>query len=224
MGFNEAVTAHDVAAALPQIPVLRDRCRALAMLDAILSPEWEFRYFSFDAHWSPGEEMASMRNGSGDDYSIVFSAAGVFIRGFAHESPVNAASWPQRRPGLIDGVPDVFAGSVNEPAFSHDGHLNATVCLWREATDDRWHTGDVEYPAGPDPDGAGHLFAVLVDGTPEGYLRFAEDYYERQLDAGAVRAVYALEPLSKSLLRRLNADLKLRDLAQDLAEIGYPEV
>jgi hypothetical protein len=46
------------------------------MLDAIMSPEWEWRYYSFDSRWGPGEEMASMRNGSGDAYSIVFSSAG----------------------------------------------------------------------------------------------------------------------------------------------------
>ncbi len=35
------------------------------MLDAIMSPDWELRYFSFDSRWSPTEEMVSMRNGSG---------------------------------------------------------------------------------------------------------------------------------------------------------------
>jgi hypothetical protein len=40
------------------------------MLDAILYPEWEYRY-SFDAEWGPEEELALMRNGSGDDYAIV---------------------------------------------------------------------------------------------------------------------------------------------------------
>lgn len=29
-------------------------CRGLATLDAMLSAEWDFRYFSFNAHWSAG--------------------------------------------------------------------------------------------------------------------------------------------------------------------------
>jgi hypothetical protein len=33
--------------------------------------------------------MASMRNGSGDAYSIVFSSHGAFIRGMEHESPMS---------------------------------------------------------------------------------------------------------------------------------------
>ncbi len=47
--------------------------RSLAMLDAIMSPEWEYRYFSFNANWdaSLGERMASMRNGSGDEYFAI---------------------------------------------------------------------------------------------------------------------------------------------------------
>ena len=33
----------------------------MAMLDAILSPEWDCRYYSFNAGWSPDEQMGSMR-------------------------------------------------------------------------------------------------------------------------------------------------------------------
>jgi hypothetical protein len=51
--------------ALPDISTLRRLTRSLAMLDAIMSPEWESRYYSFDSHWGPGELMASMRNGQG---------------------------------------------------------------------------------------------------------------------------------------------------------------
>jgi hypothetical protein len=40
------MTAQDVVRRLPDIPVVRDRSRSLAMLDAILSPVWEYRYYS----------------------------------------------------------------------------------------------------------------------------------------------------------------------------------
>ncbi|GAA1801374.1 hypothetical protein GCM10009682_24030 [Luedemannella flava] len=208
---------------LPDIPTLRERCRAMAMLDAILSPEWESRYYSFDARWAPGEQMASMRNGSGDAWSIVFSPSGAFIRGFDHESPMSPASndgelWP----GLVDAVPQVFSGCVDEPAFSYKGTLEATVCLWRQHGDDRWHTGELDLPDGNDPDGADRLFQVLVEGTAVAYHRFAEDYYETTVDLEAVGEVFALHPLSDELVRRLNADLVVADLTDDLIEIGYP--
>ncbi|GAA2484216.1 hypothetical protein [Winogradskya humida] len=44
------MTAHDVARALPDPATLRERCRVFAMADAILSPERDYRYFSFNQH------------------------------------------------------------------------------------------------------------------------------------------------------------------------------
>ncbi|WP_431676707.1 hypothetical protein [Kitasatospora sp. KL5] len=219
------MTVHDVARLLPSVADLRGLCRSLAMLDAILSPDWEGRYYSFDAGWADGEEMASMRNGSGDEYSVVFSAAGAYVRGFDHESPMSpygndAEPWP----GVIDDVPEVFRPFVEEPAFTdEDGVPAVTVCLWRARTDDRWQHGVIDFPDGhADPDGAAGLFELLVDRSPEAYRRFAEDYYEVSVDPEAVRAVYALRPLSHELVSSLNPELTLADLAEDVAEIGYP--
>lgn len=218
------MTAHDVARALPDIPVLWETSRSLAMLEAILCPDWEWRQYSFDSRWAPGEEMASMRNGSGDSYSIVFSAAGAFIRGFDHESPMSpfGGDSDQLWPGLVDSVPEVFADCVAEPAFSADDILEATVCLWRQEKDDRWHLGDVDLPEGDDPDGASRLFELLVDGSPEGYQRFAKDVHERSLDVSAIRRIFALEPLTDDLVHRLNLNRSVADLTEELDEIGYP--
>jgi hypothetical protein len=219
------MTAHDVARALPDIPVLWETSRSLAMLEAILCPDWDGRQYSFDSRWAPGEEMASMSNSSGDSYSIVFSAAGAFIRGFDHESPMSPfrTGADELWPGLVDSVPRVFAECVAEPAFSADDVLEATVCLWRQEEDDRWHLGDVELPDGDDPDGADRLFEILVDGSPEAYQRFAEQDRKVPVDGSAVRRIFALEPLTDELVRRLNPELSVADLAEDLAEIGYPQ-
>lgn len=194
------------------------------MLDAVLSPAWESRYFSFDSGWGPGEEMASMRNGSGDEYSIVFCDAGIFIRGFDHESPMSPAASEsgQPWPGVIDSVPEVFAHCVQEPAFSFDGVPELTVCLWRRHGDDRWHAGEIEFPPGDDPDGAQRLFALLVDGSAEAYQRFAEDHYEVAVDLEAIGQVLALRPLGEDLVQQLNPQLSPEDLAEDFAVIGYP--
>jgi hypothetical protein len=223
VGLNVAVTAHDVAGSLPDIATLRESCRALAVLEAILSPDEESRYYSFTSAWSGDKELASMDTGSGDAWSIVFSPAGAFLRGFDHESPISpAVNDEELWPGLVDTVPDVFSAAVNEPAFSYEGTLEATVCLWRQTGDDRWHAGDIDFPDRPDPDGAEQLFSVLLDPTGLAYHRFAEDYYGKAVDLDAVRGIFALSPLTTSLVRRLNADRSVAALIADLSNIGYP--
>lgn len=223
--LDERVTVYDVARQLPTIAELRNLCRSLAMLDATLSPDWESRYYSFNAGWAADEEMASMRNGSGDEYAIVFSAAGGYVRGFGHEAAMSpygddGEPWP----GVIDEVPEVFRPFVEEPAFTdEDGVPVVTACLWRGYTDDHWCHGTIGFPVGhADPDGATGLFKLLVDRSPEAFQRFAEDYYEVPVDLGAVRDVYALRPLEQELVSSLNAEVTLADLAQDISEIGYP--
>jgi hypothetical protein len=147
VSLDRAVSVYEVIRQLPEISTVRDRSRAMAMLDAILSPDWESRFYSFDSRWSPTDKMASMRDGSGNDYSIVFTAAGAYARGFDHESPMSPyrvtplAPWP----GLLDVVPEVFRPQVEEPAFSEpDGTPRATVCFWRERADTEWKSGSIE--------------------------------------------------------------------------------
>ena len=212
------MTVHDVAAALPDIATLRDRSRALAMLDAILDPGSESGYYTFDAQSAAGEELAAMDNGSGDSYAIVFSKAGAFIRGFDHESPMNPAVNDQQTwPGLIDTVPAVFAGHL-----PFEGAFEATVCLWRQADDERWHAGDITFPGRTDPDGARWLFRMLTEAAPAAYLRFAQDYYECEVDADAVAEIYALRPLTDDIVRKLNPELAAGDLTAEITRIGYP--
>ncbi|MEU1407826.1 hypothetical protein ABZ471_36810 [Streptomyces sp. NPDC005728] len=219
------MTVHDVARQLPEIAVLREHCRSLAMLEAILSPEWADRYHSFNDHWSESESMASMRNGSGDEYSIVSSDAGTYVRGFDHESPMSPYAEDGPWPGVLDEVPDVFRPCVEEPAFSdEDGMPLVTACMWRETGDDVWKTGTIDFPDGEaeDPDGAGYLFRLLVDRSPEAFQRWAEDYYEVPVAVEAVRHVLSSRPLTDEVVSALNSEITLADLAKDIAEIGYP--
>ncbi|WP_416969329.1 hypothetical protein [Streptomyces sp. 4F14] len=219
------MTAHDVALRLPDITALRDHCRSLAVLEAILSPAWGDRWHSFDTNWSETEEAAMMRNGSGDEYSIVFSPAGAYLRGFAHESPMtpygNDGPWP----GVLDEVPEVFAPYVDEPAFSdEDGMPVVTVCLWRRTGDEGWSAGAIDFPESfdRDPDGATSLFALLTDRGAEAFQEWAQDYYETEVDLAAIRHVLASRPLTEDVVTRLNPEASLSALAKELAGAGYP--
>jgi hypothetical protein len=198
----------------------------MAVLEAILSPEWGDRYHSYDRRWAPGVELASMRDGSGDEYSIVFAPEGTYIRGFAHESPMSPYAGDGPWPGVLDTVPEPLLRWVTEPAFcDENGMPVVTACLWRGPADDGWRTGEVEYPDGPDPDGAAGLFALLVAAeatAADAFREFAEDYYGEPLDAAALRHVYRLRPLTEEVVASLNGSLGLADVAEDAEAAGFP--
>jgi hypothetical protein len=215
------MSVHDLIKRLPEPQVVRRVSRALAVLDLALNDDQDIlNFFSFDARWSETEEAALMRDGSGNEYSMVFSPDGVFAYGFDHESPLSPWINDQKVwPGLLDGVPEVFNSARDEPAFHDETTPRATVCFWRTTDDTAWHCGPVE---GVDADGADWLFEVVADGRPEAYLTFAEDYYETALDLEPIRHVYALMPLTEYVVTSLNPRRRLTDLAEGIAEIGYP--
>jgi hypothetical protein len=72
-------------ALLPNKLHLRQICKAISVLDAILSPEWVDRYYSYQSKWSENEEFCEMRNGQGDDMMILFREEGCVINGMTHE-------------------------------------------------------------------------------------------------------------------------------------------
>ena len=53
------------AVVLPAPADLERICKGIAALDAMMSDDWEGRYYSFDASWNKRAKhrMASMRNG-----------------------------------------------------------------------------------------------------------------------------------------------------------------
>ncbi|WP_328615574.1 hypothetical protein OHS18_01255 [Amycolatopsis sp. NBC_00355] len=218
------MTVYDLARRLPAVPDLRALCRALAALDVVLSPDSQDRYHLYDTAWAPGAELASKRDGAGNEYSVVFTAAGAYVRGFDHESPMSpyATDDDEPWPGVLDAVPGVFREWVAEPAFSDEfGTPYVTVCLWREHGDTAWRHGDITFPDRGD-DGAGWLFALLTDGTAEAFREWARDYYERPIDLDAVRHFYAGRPLTADVVTALNPATTLAAVAEHVAATGYP--
>lgn len=72
-------------AKLPDVETLRRLCQSLPPLDATLCPEHEYRYSLFNSKWSADVMLASMQNGAGDEYFILFNPAGAILRGYDHE-------------------------------------------------------------------------------------------------------------------------------------------
>ena len=189
------------------------------MLDAILSPDWQYRHYSFNSRWSAGEQMASMRNGSGDEWFLLFAPWGAALKGFAHESTL------ARDPGfpahIQQSLPPGFTSFLHEAAFSmHE----ATFCLWRAHAGPRWSVVSPDSaPASAYGDGSAAMLSIL-NGNPLTYQTWAQDHYEREVPLSAVRAIYEHRPLDEALLATLNPGRALSELRPDTDEIGYPDV
>lgn len=205
---------------LPSIQNLKQISRSLAMLDAILEPEWEYRYFSFNQHWATGEQLGSMRDGEGSWYFILFNSNGVFLKGFEKDCPLGDffRETETAYPGIFDEVPPLFVDALNEPAF---GVGQATFCFWNQSDNHGWKRGKLEFPVSDDPDGAKALLKLL-HGGPRAFQKWAEDYYERKVSIRVINSVFRHEPLTDALVARLNPDLSVADLAEDIEEIGFP--
>ena len=217
---------------LPDIDGLRGLLQSMAMLDALLCRRWEFRYYSFNARWSEGEQMGSMRNGQGDDFYALFNSAGCFLKGFAHEAPMS----PYRDDGskrvwsgVLSAVPPEFADCLREPAFTIE---ETTFCIWRCYGDASWQRGAIEFAPGRDPDGSQHLLSPL-DGNPATYREWAEWYFSKPfLTVDMVRPVYDRRPLTDAIVAALTPDtllddvtgahLTVEDFEDEIDEIGYP--
>ncbi|MFF3068951.1 hypothetical protein ACFVSN_01955 [Kitasatospora sp. NPDC057904] len=212
------MNVHELVPRLAEPDVLRARCRALALLDFMLaeiSPRYDYR-----SNWRPGVDLATMEDGSGDLYGIVFDPAGVLLYGFGYESDASRERPRAHWPGLLDDLPAGLAHYPADPELQSDGFFEATVCAWREAGASAWQCGPVVFAEG-ESDGAGWLFGVLADGSAEAVGRDAEDYHGRPVDRDAVAAILAGSPLTRRVVAALEPALDLEASAARARRIGY---
>jgi len=201
-------------AGLPAAPALQRLAQALAVLDAINSPDWEYRYFSYNPAWGEHEALLEMRDGEGDQLLILFRPEGCVINGFSHE----IAPFPDKAQ-LTRGLPAAFHDFMfGEPVSS----LGTTCCLWYTPALG-WQTGTIT-----DPDDGSADLLEMFDNDPATYAAWATEYYTDETDRkpitpAAVAPVYRHEVLTKAHVLALTdeaPDWSL--LAADLQEIDYP--
>lgn len=189
---------------LPEPRQFLHNSKALAILDAILMPDWEGRYFSFNAKWNPpqSQQMASMRNGSGDEYFALLSPAGIIGKVYAPHDLATAAF-------IATDVPNTLVqGFADEPAFALD---RTSFVFWRTASASSWSSSPSVLNVFP------HLGFVAYGAHV--YHEWAEGYYEREIDLATVEEVFQTLRIDEATVRRLNPDQSLESLADDLAEI-----
>jgi hypothetical protein len=62
----------------------------------------------------------------------------------------------------------------------------------------------------------------ILDGNPNTYKVWAEDYYENPISLSAVQKVYVHALLTRELVHELNATTDFESVLADAAEIDYP--
>lgn len=213
-----------LAARLPDPATLERWCVALAVLDVVMYDQADMRCYQYDSHWSDTERHASMSDGGGDEYSIIFSPAGTYIRGFDHESALSP--WtndpPSVFPGLTDNVPAALRQHVDEPAFTVSDVPSISVCLRREQHAMAWSFGIATSDMEPDADGGATALFSTLDGNPATYAEFANDYYEVEVPTDAVAHVMHGHPLNEAVIRALNPEADVDTVLAETREIGFP--
>ena len=186
---------------LPSEIELKKKSQALALLDAIIEPDWEYRYFSFNCDWNQHEKemMASMRDGSGNEYFLLFSENGVAGKVFYGQNGTSL---------LLTSVPDCFSSFKNEAAFSID---NASFYFWRSHKDEKWSVS-------PNDLKTYDLLGFLANDSSY-YHQWAESYYEKSINAEMLEIIFNTLYVDSDMLKKLNPKLTIEELREDILEI-----
>ncbi|MES2757736.1 MAG: hypothetical protein V4693_10210 [Pseudomonadota bacterium] len=189
------------------------------MLDALICPEFQYRYFTFDAAWGDDEQMGAMRNGDGDHWFLHLSDNGAALKGYVQEleqsDTRSLAREVQRR------VPAAFNAFLHEPSFKMDA---VSYFYWRRSGDAAWTK-----VAHPEPglkhcaDGSADYLSILL-APADCYYDYATDYFECEPPIASIEHIYGLAPLTPAIVKSLNPQLSMAEAQASAAAIGYPWV
>jgi len=197
---------------IPSPNILKQNCKSISTLEAIISPEWSYRYYSYQKDWSDTEEFCEMRDGSGNHMLIIFESNNVAINGFAHESKMIGQK------EILSNLPAVFHEFIfGEPVKS----IGTSFCIWQTESDKKWQIGNIQFSTDNYKDGSTELLQLL-DGNPLTYKNWSEEYYEKEFDLNLIKKIYSGAILTKQLVTQINPELNdFEKLKSDLNDIGY---
>src|SRR4051812_32548719 len=106
---------------LPAPPRLSELCKAIALLEAMVEPNEDERWYGYDPSWGRGRECASMRSFEGDTCFVWFAREGAVIVGYDKEAGARDPA------AVFAGLPAELDDARTEPAFGGD----VSFALWR---------------------------------------------------------------------------------------------
>lgn len=192
----------------PNPTKLKQISQSLAVLDAIISPEWESRHYSFNAKWAENEQMASMRDGQGSEVFIVFNNHGAILKGY---NPNEKSKLGELK---IFQIPQEFKSFKTEPAFSID---YTTFIAWNIGRENAWNylVEDQSLDAMKD-------LLEMYQEKPALYCEHVQRVYNISISTQDITKIFIHEPLTDELIHAINSKNSIDNLKNDIAEIGYP--
>jgi hypothetical protein len=197
---------------LPNKKSLQNICKAIAVLDAIICQEWEYRYYLYNSKWAEDEEYFGMRDGAGDLMDILFLQNHCVISGFAHEFQYNQKS------DLTKNLPEIYNQFIFDEPVATNG---TTFCLWTNETQN-WEVGEIK----DFNDNSEDLLAIF-DGNPQTYINWASEYFDESykktgIPLKTVTEIYQGKTLTKEMVLSIVDQIEDWELLEeDLKEINY---
>lgn len=181
---------------------LKQKLKSLALLNAIIEPEWEYRYYSYNSTWGENEEMASLRDSCGGEWFIWFSDD---LIGFKCTSPVDGLASDFSK--LTNQLPTSYSPFINESAFSMD----SGSAIWYLESD-IWKKYGINIADLPTPES-------VIKMSAKEFCVFAEEMYEVELDEQIVGKILEGK-FEFEMASALNSDVDISELKKELMEIG----
>lgn len=222
---------------LPEITKLISVSRSLAALDLIYQDPFhknDDASVQFTEHWrdKEGEKVLKLEWEGRDSLVIWFSPGGCVIKGHDDESVMNPSVTPfdlqeqegkKLYPNLLNGFPKELKNFLKDPDFDSE---NATFIIWRKADDESWHIGPITWPnRAPNRwkshDGSDDLLSPLAIDA-KAYANWVKKAKHRKVHEQDIEKVFAHEPMSDELLKKLDSHHKLSEIKDKLETIGYP--
>lgn len=186
------------------IEQLRKKMKSLALLDAIIEQEWEYRYFSYDSNWSDSEEMGSLRDGCGGSWFFWVCGDSAGYKCLSPEDGLMPTSDLEK---IKSDASEVFNDFVTEPTFSMD----EATCIWfLEKSNWIKHGITVNWIID---------LQTVIDWNASDYHTWATKYYERELDLDVIEKIFFGE-FNTDLAKKLNPTIEIEHLLAELPEIG----
>lgn len=189
---------------LPTVKEVYETSQSLAAIDAILMPEWEFRYFSFNDTWDTDESMASMRDGCGSHYYMTFDSQLTKCLGKLYDSSIGV----KEATSIQDS--HIFKRFLKEPAFENE---DVTLYFYSTSHEAKWQ-GIQSLTNIP--------FLGFLVNKEGAYIPWAESYYEIEIEAQPIIDIFNYQPITPSVVNQLNPNCCVSTLIDDLNEINYP--